>query len=113
MWKEIGAAKEVIFNNTWGHLAPKKNISYKGEVIFLITGSHSEYGCQPILIKYKFNNLYGPYIHSKLFEDCLDWTDEYNTRFIEGLEEDVIYKMKLTFRNYRFYYSKPQILTKI
>lgn len=87
------------FNGTWGHMAPKKNISYKGLIRFCLT-NHSHYGCQPIIILYDFPNLQGPYIHDFLFDKICDMDTE---SFIEGH----IYEMQLTFRNYRFYYSNP------
>lgn len=87
-----------VFNNTWGHLTPHKNTSYRGIVRFTLT-DHSEYGCQPIVLQYEFANLEGPYIHDELFSNVCDW----NTA---ELETGVIYEMELTFRNYRFYYGK-------
>lgn len=88
----------AVFNNTWGHFSPHKNVSYKGIVRFTLT-DHSHYGCQPIIITYNFPNLEGPYIHDELFNDICDWNKE-------GLEKGCIYEINLTFRNYRFYYSK-------
>lgn len=90
----------AMFDNTWGHFAPQKNISYKGIVRFTKT-DHSHYGRQPIIITYDFPNLEGPYIHDYLFNDVCDW----NT---EKLEDGGIYEVVLTFRNYRFYYGKPK-----
>ena len=93
-----------VFNNTWGHLAPQKNVSYPGMIRFCMT-DHSEYGCQPIILQYEFPNLEsGPYIHDALFEDCRNWKTE-------SLEVGGIYEVKLTFRNYRWYYSKPVLVT--
>lgn len=88
----------AIFDNTWGHMAPEKNTSYKGKVRFTLT-DHSHYGRQPIILFYHFPNLEGPYIHDELFDNVCDW----NT---DDLEEGVIYERVLTFRNYRFYYGK-------
>lgn len=87
-----------VFNNTWGHYAPEKNISYKGIVRFTLT-DHSQYGCQPIIIQYEFPNLAGPYIHDELFDDVCNWKTD-------NLEKGAIYEIYLTFRNYRFYYGK-------
>lgn len=88
-----------IFNNTWGHCAPEKNVSYKGIVRFVCT-DHSQYGCQPIILQYEFPNLDGPYIHDELFDDVCEWNRK------DQLETGVIYERYLTFRNYRFYYGK-------
>lgn len=91
----------TIFNNTWGHFSPQKNTSYKGIILFCVT-DHSQYGCQPIIMTYDFPNLEGPYIHDELFEDVCDWEKKFGTEFKPG----IIYKIELTFRNYRFYYGK-------
>lgn len=100
----VGSYAEAVFNNTWGHTAPVKNTSYPGKVLFTIT-DHSQYGCQPIILTYDFNGLRGPYIHNKLFGDVCDWnTDEF--------KPGEIYEIKMTFRNYRFYYSKPKLVYK-
>jgi hypothetical protein len=92
-----------IFAQTWGHMAPKKNVSYKGVVRFVLT-DHSHYGCQPIIVTYDFPNLDGPYLHDELFQECLDWETD-------GLEIGKVYFRELTFRNYRFYRSqiKPDV----
>lgn len=89
----------AVFNNTWGHTAPQKNTSYPGIVRFCLT-DHSHYGCQPIILTYDFPNLSGPYLHDELFEYCMEWDKK-------GLEIGAIYEIKLTFRNYRWYYNKP------
>jgi hypothetical protein len=88
------------FNNTWGHLSPQKNCSYKGVVRFCLT-DHSQYGCQPIVLQYEFPNLEGPYLHDFLFDKICDL----DTR---QLPKGAIYQINLTFRNYRFYYGKIQ-----
>lgn len=93
-----------IFNNTWGHLAPEKNISYKGVVRFTMT-DHSQYGCQPIILQYDFPNLQGPYIHDELFNTVCDWETGH-------LEKGAVYERILTFRNYRFYFGKIKIIAK-
>lgn len=87
-----------VFNNTWGHFAPQKNVSYKGLVRFTIT-YHGEYGRQPIITQYEFPNLTGPYIHDALFKNVCEWGNV-------KLEEGAIYERTLTFRNYRFYLGK-------
>lgn len=94
----MGAA--VIFNNTWGHLAPEKNTSYKGLVRFVMT-DHSHYGCQPIIIFYEFPNLEGPYIHDFLFDKICDIETKH-------FEQGAVYEMLVTFRNYRLYWGKAR-----
>ncbi len=90
---------QAVFDDTWGHFVPIKNISYKGKVRFVLT-DHGEYGRQPIILQYDFPNLTGPYIHSVLFRDVCEWNKT------EKLETGVVYERILTFRNYRFYYGK-------
>lgn len=87
----------AVFDNTWGHLAPQKNVSYNGIVRFVVT-DHSHYGCQPIIIQYEFPNLEGPYLHDELFDKVCDWKDDF--------EPGTVYERLITFRNYRFYYGK-------
>lgn len=89
---------QAIYNNTWGHYAPKKNTSYKGIIRFVLT-DHSQYGSQPIITEYDFLNLEGPYIHDVLFRAVCDWDKE-------NLENGAVYEIKVTFRNYCFYYGK-------
>lgn len=104
----------AIFNNTWGHLSPVKNTTYKGKIRFVYT-DHSEYGSQAIILEYEFPNLQGPYLHDKLFEVACDWNNEYKkTNFIQEFKQGIIYEMNVSFRNYKFYYRKPiQILKSI
>lgn len=95
----------AIFNNTWGHYSPQKNVSYKGIVRFVIT-DHSQYGSQPIIMEYNFPNLEGPYIHDALFKDVCEWKKR------ENLISGIVYERELTFRNYRFYYGKSKEVLK-
>jgi len=92
---------QAVFNDTWGHMMPKKNESYAGVIKFALT-DHSHYGCQPIIISYDFGKLEGPYIHDCLFKAVLDWDTE---KFVKGQ----VYTIKCTFRNYVFYFGKPVI----
>jgi len=94
----------AVFNDTWGHMAPVKNTSYKGTVRFTMT-DHSHYGCQPIILQYDFPNLCGPYIHDKLFEDVCDWETD---KLLKG----AVYEIHLTFRNYRLFLGKITMVAK-
>ena len=89
---------------TWGHMAPEKNVSYKGFVRFCFT-DHSHYGRQAIILLYDFPNLDGPYIHDFLFDKMGDYDSD-------DFEIGAIYEQQLTFRNYRFYYGKINQLLK-
>lgn len=83
-------------------MSPRKNVSYPGIVRFTLT-DHSQYGSQPIILTYDFSNLEGPYIHDHLFRDICDWKTD-------TMKDGEIYEIKLTFRNYRFYYGKPKLI---
>jgi hypothetical protein len=93
----------TIFDGTWGHMAPQKNVSYKGVVRFTMT-DHSQYGCQPIILQYDFPNLEGPYIHDALFDAVCDWETD-------NLAKGAVYERIVTFRNYRFYLSNIKLIT--
>jgi hypothetical protein len=87
------------FNDTWGHLAPKKNKKYKGKVRVTFT-NHSAYGCQAVILDY--SGFDGPYFHDTLFEQVpeqIQDTSDYGrvkTKFSEG-----IWDIPLSFKNYK------------
>ncbi len=97
------AGAQAVYNDTWGHFAPVKNVSYKGVVRYTYT-DHSQYGIQAIILEYNFPNLSGPYIHDILFGDAC--SDNWKT------EENGVFEREITFRNYRFYYGKPKLVLK-
>lgn len=88
--------KNAKLAETWGHLAPKKNVSYKGKILFCVSG-YGDTGTA--LIDSKFDNLEdSPWLYDAIndyINDC------------EGLEDGGIYRIDCTFRNYRFY-GKPK-----
>ena len=90
--REYGAAVE---RDTWGHLAPEQNRSYRGSLLF----THTEWG-QWVLIRGNFDGLdWSPW----LFDAAMEFVEKHAT------EEGGLYQWRGTFRNYRWY-GKPQKL---
>jgi len=90
--------KQQVLVNTWGHLAPEKNVSYKGEILFSVSG----YGnAGKALIDSKFDNLNdSPWLYDAIYEYLDKW---------KGLQDGCIYKINCTLRNYRFYGSPKKV----
>ena len=83
--------KEQIYAETWGHLAPKKNITYKGKILFSKSYFYSRNNS---IIDFEFNKLESsPWLFARL------------ERFIQDseLEKGFAYKANITFRNYRIW----------
>jgi hypothetical protein len=93
--------REVINQQTWGHLAPLKNTSYKGIVLF----TKSAYRSGTIdLLDTKFNDLEdSPWLYDFLHEHLYTLPD---------IEYGAVYQLNCTFRNYRIY-GKPKLIYKI
>lgn len=85
------AQHERISQNTWGHLAPEKNTSYKGTIVF----AKSCYQSGSVhIISAEFIGLQdSPWLYEAINEQVNRY------ELIEGS----VYKLKCTFRNYRFY----------
>lgn len=86
------ANREAISQNTWGHLAPNKNTTYKGYILFC----KSEYNSGSItLISTKFDGLdSSPWFYDAIHDYLYS---------IKGLNEGAVYKLTATFRNYRWW----------
>ena len=80
--------KIATMNDTWGHLAPKENQLYMGEVLF----AHNCYN-EKFVIDWKFKDLNS----SPWFYDCLN-DFIYECKTIHGR----IYKFTGAFCNYKF-----------
>lgn len=91
-----GAYKEAVMQNTWGHLAPQKNITYKGKLLI----SNSGYGNSgQQIVEMEWNNLQdNPWIYD--FVHNWLWDNR------ELMKDDGIYLINTTFRNYRMW-GKP------
>jgi len=88
---DISYQKEQVYAETWGHLAPKKNVTYKGWILF--SKSYFYNGNNPI-IDFEFKELESsPWLFNVL-EDYILKLD---------LPKGKAYKMFITFRNYRIW----------
>jgi len=85
------AQHERISQDTWGDLAPVKNTSYKGIIVFAKSCYHSG---TIYIINSEFVGLeHSPWLFEAMHEQLNDY----------ALKEGCVYKLKCTFRNYRFY----------
>jgi hypothetical protein len=96
-WAETFAPIEArdrqrVLSDTWGYLAPEKNTTYKGQILFC----KSEYKSGSIsLISSKFDGLdSSPWFYDSIYEylNSLDY-----------LEYGEVYKIDATLRNYRWW----------
>lgn len=99
-----GSGVAATFNNTWGHFAPVKNVTYRAVVRFTFT-SHSEYGSQAIVLDY--TDLTGPYFHDAILEAVSknirayeDYAEKIRTPFFDG-----IWDIPIAIRNHVVYFS--------
>jgi hypothetical protein len=84
------ANKQIVQKETWGHLAPKRNKSYSGYIVFSITA----YGNME-LIDADFAGLPdSPWLFDAMTEFVFeDW---------QSLPHGTVFRWCGTFRNYRF-----------
>lgn len=83
-----GVHKEHVMTETWGHLAPERDKTYRGYIIFCI----SETG-DIVTIRSNFRKLPG----SPWFQTALD-----DFAYENAKEHGVVYRFDGTFRNYQF-----------
>ncbi len=93
------------FSNTWGHLAPKKNTTYKGHLV-VMEAQHGEYGWGTLVLSYDFGDINGPYIHEDIMRKASD-------NIVLKDNDDKIYKIEVSFRNYVYYFGKSKIIGSI
>jgi hypothetical protein len=99
------ATGEAIFNNTWGHMSPKKNVTYKGHIV-VMEAQHGEYGWGTLILSYDMGDINGPYTHEDIMRRVSD--------AIDIKEDDTkIYKVNVTFRNYVYYLGKSKVIGSI
>jgi hypothetical protein len=84
------AYKQEVLKDTWGHLAPKRNKTHRGFIVFTIT----TYGNME-MIDNGFDGLPdSPWLFDAMQEFAFsDW---------ENLEHGTVYRFDGTFRNYEF-----------
>ncbi len=88
----LAAHKEEVMAETWGHLAPKKNQTYTGRIVFAV-GIYGNDELNPTAIFCEFEGLDdSPWFFDEL-QDFL-----YANRGKSGY----VYEFNGTFRNYRF-----------
>lgn len=93
--------RERVMQATWGHLAPAKNTSYKGVILF----TRSTYNSGTItLIDAKFEGLDdSPWLYDFIHE----WFYS-----CPNIDEGAVYQFNGTLRNYRLY-GKPKMIHKL
>lgn len=94
-----------MFANTWGHLAPKKNTTYKGHIV-VMEAQHGEYGWGTLILSYDLGNINGPYTHDDIIHRVSD-------NIVLKDADTNIYKIAVSFRNYVYYFGKSKIIGKI
>lgn len=91
--------REQVAQDTWGHLAPKKNTTYRGRIMTAKSGYD---GSDEKIIDMEWDGLDdSPWI----FDYVNDWIWENR----ELMKEDGVYLIKSTFRNYRMWGKVSQI----
>jgi len=78
--------------HTWGHLAPKRNKTYRGHIVFAI-GCYDSGELNPTPLECEFAELYdSPWFYDALIE------------LLQSIETEVgcVYRWEGTFRNYKF-----------
>jgi hypothetical protein len=88
------ANKDAVLQNTWGHLAPQKNTTYRGKLLFC----KSEYNSGSITL-----------ISSKMVIDSSPWFYDSVYEFLysfDELEYGHVYQINATWRNYKWW-GKP------
>ena len=91
--------RSEVISATWGHLAPKKNKSYSGRIVYAV-GCFSEGRLNPVPIVSQFDGL-----------DDSPWLFDALNEFIQtqNNEPGCIYEFTGKFRNYRFVGSVNKI----
>lgn len=84
--------RAAVLASTWGHLAPKKNRTYKGHVVFAI-GCFDCGDLNPTALECEFGTL-----------DSSPWLYDALSEFMRSLGGEVggVYRWDGTFKNYEF-----------
>src|SRR5215831_8690940 len=88
--------KARVMADTWGHLAPKKNIAYRGEIVFAV-GIFGSDELNPTALQCDFSSTDGELDSSPWFFDAM-------ADFLSSLKcaAGGVYRFTGTFRNYKF-----------
>jgi hypothetical protein len=113
-WEALGASIDqinyaMICKETWGHLAPKKNVSYKGFIRFAV-GVFGDDDLNPVPIACELRSTKEELDSSPWFYDALtDLLSEWASAGRYGndplpvpIEGGNVYEWRGTFRNYEF-----------
>lgn len=101
-WAPITAAqKEAVYKETWGHLAPKKNFTYQGRIVYAV-GCFGSDPLNPTVIYSEFADRKSKELDSSpwFFDALMDLVGEQEN------EDGCVYEMVGTFRNYEFTMSR-------
>lgn len=88
---------------TWGHLAPAKNVTYRGSLTFAI-GCFGSDDVNPTVLTCSFPELEdSPWLYDAI-QELIDQQTEYNTPDGDKQRWDVgsVYRWEGSFRNYRW-----------
>ena len=98
----LGSHVNRVFSETWGHLAPLKNTSYKIKIWFCVAG-YQQCDQQILSTEYGDGLNDSPWLY-----DCMH---NYIRNFNFDNVPTGVYLIDGTFRNYRIY-GKPKIVFK-
>jgi hypothetical protein len=93
VWAPINARyKAQVFAETWGHLAPSKNKTYRGSIVFAV-GIYGGDDLNPTMLACEFAGL-----------DDSPWFFDACTNFLSSAEYKAgnVYRFDGSFRNYKF-----------
>jgi hypothetical protein len=89
-----------VMKETWGHLAPKKNVTYRGSFV-LAAGCFGNDSLNPTVIQCEFKDRRGNDLASSpwFYDHLMDFVqDDQSNCFLEG----TVHRFDGTFRNYVF-----------
>lgn len=85
----------AVFNETWGHFAPKRNKTYKGRIVYAIgCYDHDVHNPTPLVVDMPGAGD-GPYF----YEAVNEWLSDLDEKF---RQEGCIYEFLGNFKNYKF-----------
>lgn len=100
-WAPVVAAQyNAVQQETWGHLAPRKNVAYRGRIVFAI-GCFESGDLNPTVLTFNLTALNGEELSAS------PWSYDAITEFVSEIhdereDEGHIYEWIGTFRNYKF-----------
>ncbi len=93
--------KNLVMEVTWGHLAPKKNVTYRGRVTYAV-GCYGNDPLNPTTLVHDWPK--GPNSSPWFYEALHDTLREFKN------EEGCVYEVQMTFRNYQFWCQRRLVL---